>query len=158
MKYAVWTGNDLFAMVFKEDANGNPIGVSDANDPDPFTDSPIYTYCIVDTASISGSHAVTRRGSTGRKHRKLVGSDFEFECSVGNMYLRKEELDRENVFERNKRLSVYFVFLNYMRQPTTQKEWHRLAHSLASSFNITSSENDLCKCSATIQAEEHMHG
>lgn len=159
MKYAVWTGNDLFAMVFEEDESGNVVGIASESDPNPFTDTPLFTYCIVESAGIEGSANIARRPSTGRKKKKLVSSEeFEYTASVTHMYLKIDELDKNNVFIRDKYIAIYFVFLSYMKQPSTNKEWHAVLRCKANSFSIESRENGIATCSAEFMAEEYNSG
>ena len=145
-------------MVFKEDTAGQVVGIGSEDDPDPFSDTPVYSYCITQTVTITGDQDLKRKPSTGRRHKKIVSEGIDYSCSIESMYLRIDEIDTINIFGRNQYIAIYFVYLSYIRQPNTQKEWHALKRCKADSFSITSKENGLAKCNASFMAEEYHSG
>lgn len=145
-------------MVFRENDSGDVIGIGDDQDPNPFSDTPVFTYCIAGDCEITGSQNTSRRPATGRAHRKIVADDYDYSGNVSNLYLKLDELDTANVFARDQYLALYFVFLSYMRNPATQKEWHALRRTKVASFSISSKENGLANCKASFLAEEYYNG
>lgn len=155
----VWTTNDVEALIFVNDADQKPVGMQ----VPPFyqaSDTPALKYAFFESISVEGVLEVAKRPVTGRKVKKIVAQQYDYETSVSTIYFKKEESDIENYFKRTTWLTIVFLLSNptnvSLTGPIPQKV---LLRAKALSFNlvsgsVTEAGNEFIKARARFIAED----
>lgn len=153
-------GFDLEALIFLEDANGNPIGQQNELLYEPATDSPLLSYCFWSRVSVDGNLEATRRPVTGGTHKVIVPQQYIYTASIDNMFLKEVELNQNNLFNRSVRLRI----LTQLYAPRYGGPWRSgrvvkiLKHAVGQSWREQSQENGIVQGSAIFWAEECIDG
>lgn len=154
MSIPVWQGFDLDVAIFEEDDSGNPIGMSDPTKYVPDTDTPLFTYCFFQEATVNGELEATRRPVLGRSAKKIVADQYVYTCSVNSFFFLRREVDRTKVFHREQRLRIVMRYFNLIREHEHNNYQYILVNAIAKNFTIGGSENDIHNASCTFWAED----
>lgn len=147
----VWTGNDLTVSIYFDDGNGNRINSSG----NPFNDSvdlPVLTYCLFQTARVSGRLNTERRPETGRAAQRIVPLDYQYDMDVSHFYLNKStELSLTDIFNRERALQLVMLFA--MPGSGKTSDPHTLKIAYATDFDIDADDNRIATGAAKFTAE-----
>lgn len=155
--HTVFTGSDVDAAIFLEDAvTGLPSGIASVGRWQPGMDSPLLSYCFIESIVITANLETTLRPATGDPFKRHVPQQYGYTATVNNLYFLTSELDRTALFNRQSLLRIYILQKNLFKEVQ-----QILIHTLATAFSISTSGNSedqgaqTTKANATFSSEEY---
>lgn len=139
----VWVGQELEVKLFKFNASGVPMGISNMFEYNPLTDTPFAEYCFWKSAAITKTLEHTSEPSTDRPVKEIVPGEYIYDCSITAMHCLQEEFNSLDIFNRKNRWLIVFYNYAYASKRVRINEQMILYRAVAVGGSLNNTENGI---------------